>query len=430
MASVHPAMRGKFGSTDYYMLTMKANDVANQLVIPKEMPDWDDLDLEDRFQRDINYNRVKKLIAPYLANDPDRFFGALIVDVINPDEMEFEAMDNVSSKIPKLYQTAARAFGFLTLSGGEMLVPLDGQHRLAAIQFAISGKDEKQRPISGINPNPDLANDDVLLIMIRHDDEKGRKIFNKVNRYAKPTSKTENLITADDDVIAIIARNISNDLIGGRLVNYHSNTLSAKSHYFTTLSTIYEATKRVLEDKFGKISDQALPDPASRKLYEDHATEYWKQLSDGVTIYQSILANPDEAGDEKRIQSRSSFLLGKPIAQLALMIAVVRLMGSVRPDGSRFAWQEVIRRINEVNWAIDEPIWQQILMSGQRIVSGRQAANFAGRFIAYYLGEKLDSVELENLEIMYLNHFGESEQVSAALPDRLFEPRWQPTTMR
>ena len=145
MASVHPSMRGKFGSTEYFMLTMKAGDVANQLSIPKEMPDWGELELEERYQREINYNRVKKLIAPYLANDPDRFFGALIVAVINPDGMEFEAMDNVSGKIPKLYQTASKSFGFLTLSGGEMLVPLDGQHRLAAIQFALSGKDEKQK---------------------------------------------------------------------------------------------------------------------------------------------------------------------------------------------------------------------------------------------------------------------------------------------
>lgn len=156
MASVHPAMRGWFGSTEYFMVTMKANDVANQLTIPKEMPDWGDLDIEERFQREINYNRVRKQIAPYLANDPDRFFGALIVAVLNPDSMDFEPADNVLAKVPKLYQSAAKSFGFLTLSGGEFLVPLDGQHRLAAIQFALSGKDERQRNIEGVSPNVQL----------------------------------------------------------------------------------------------------------------------------------------------------------------------------------------------------------------------------------------------------------------------------------
>ncbi len=261
MASVYPAMRGTFGSTDYFIVTMKANDVANQITIPKEMPGWDDMNIEERFQREINYTRVKKQIAPYLANDPDRFFGALIVDVINPEEMDFEPAEKVlGSRVPRLYQTASKSFGFLTLSGGEMLVPLDGQHRLAALTFALSGKDERQNPISGVDPNPNLANDDVLLIMIKHDLKKGRSIFNKVNRYAKRTSKGDDLITADDDVIAVISReSIANDVIGSRLVNYRSNTLSDKAHYFTTLATVYEATKVTLEENFGRIDVQNLP---------------------------------------------------------------------------------------------------------------------------------------------------------------------------
>ena len=178
MSSVYPAMKGQFGSTEYYMITMKAADVATKLVIPKEMPDWDDLDLNERFQREINYLRVRKHIAPYLANDPDRFFGALIVDVFNYEGTDFEPLNQVISTsrgVPGLYKNASQSFGFLTLSGGEMLVPLDGQHRLAAIKFAITGKDQKQKPIEGIDPIVDLANDDVLLILILHDPVKGRK---------------------------------------------------------------------------------------------------------------------------------------------------------------------------------------------------------------------------------------------------------------
>ena len=425
MASVHPAMRGKFGSTEYFMLTMKAGDVANQLVIPKKMPDWGELELEERFQREINYNRVKKHIAPYLANDPDRFFGGLIVDVINSEEMVFEAMDNVyqARRIPNLYQTASKSFGFLTLSGGEMLVPLDGQHRLAAIQFALSGKDEKQKPIPGVSPNPELANDDVLLIMIKHESEKGRKIFNKVNRYAKATTKSENLITADDDIVAVISREIiANDLIGSRLVNYQSNTLTPPAHYFSTLSTIYDATKHILEDKFGKINNQTLPDNANKKLYEDTAREYWERLLKGVTIYQVALANDTEDGDDKRREIRRTLLLGKPISQLVLMLAVIRLKSREQPDGSRLSWETILKRINKVNWKSDDPMWQNILMSGSRIVSGKEATHFASRFIAYYIGEDLKETELNNLKDVFAKRFPETDQSNVNLPDRLFNP--------
>ena len=195
MASVYPAMMGKFGSTEYFMLTMKAGDVADKLKIPKEMPEWKDPDLEERFQRDINYKRVKEQIVPYLSNDRDRFFGALIVSVIEgkkeDEKMEFEPASEVSDGVSlKLYQTAAESFGFLVLSGGEMLVPLDGQHRLVALQAALSDNDEKQNEIPEVAPNPELTNDDVMLIMIRHDTQKSRKIFNKVKRRARRASRS------------------------------------------------------------------------------------------------------------------------------------------------------------------------------------------------------------------------------------------------
>ena len=422
MASVHPAMKGQFGSTDYFMVTMKANDVANQLIIPKEMPNWDELGLEERFQREINYNRVKKQIAPYLAKDPDRFFGALIVTVLNAEQMKFEPAEKILSKVPALYETAAKSFGFLILSGGEMLVPLDGQHRLAAIQFALSSKDEKQRPIEGISPNQELANDDVLLILIKHDEShKDRKIFNKVNRYAKATTRAENLITADDDIIAIISREIANEIIGSRLVNYRSNTLSSSAHYFTTLSTIYDSTKCVLEETFGRINTETLPGSENEALYRNEAKKYWEKLTNGVTIYYSALVNKEDDGDEKRKEIRKTLLLGKPVSQLVLMHAVVRLMQAKKSDGSKFSWDEVLERINQINWESNNSMWQHILMNGSRIVSGKQAVNFASRFIAYYLGERLNTSQLRDLKNLYASHFPEDRQSQVDLQDRLFD---------
>ncbi len=414
MASVHPAMRGKFGSTEYFMITMKANLVASQLTIPKEMPDWNDLEVQERFQREINFNRVTKLIAPYLANDPDRFFGALIVDVLNPEGMKFEPMDDVlpSKKVPQLYQTAAQAFGFLTLSGGEMLVPLDGQHRLAAIQFALSGKDERGNSIEGVSPNTDLANDDVLLIMIRHDPSKGRKIFNKVNRYAKPTTKTENLITADDDVIAVITREISNELIGSRLVNYKSNTLSDSAPQFTTLSTIYESTKNILEENLGKISTVALPSEAQQRLYRSTAKDYWERILKGVTIFDKALIDGEESGDQGRRDIRRTLLLGKPVTQLALVQAIVQLLNSDMLDGSRLSWDIVLDRVNELDWKNDNPMWQNILLLGSRVVSGKTAVNFASRFMSYYMGKPLSNDELGHLTELYRVRFPEGNTVN------------------
>ena len=119
-----------------------------------------------------------------MANDPDRFIGSFIVTVKNHENMIFETFQDVNINVPKSFgATLASDIGILTLSGEEILIPLDGQHRLAALRFAVTGRDEKQAEIPILH-NSDIARDTCSVILIRDDIEKGRKIFNKVNRYA------------------------------------------------------------------------------------------------------------------------------------------------------------------------------------------------------------------------------------------------------
>jgi DNA sulfur modification protein DndB len=420
MATALLAMKGQFGSTEFYLITMPAKELADRLVIPKEMPEWDDLTLEERFQRDVNYSRVKEHIAPYLAHDPDRFFGAFIVDIFNGEGVEFEPITSMAKGLPKLYEHAAKNLGFLHLQGNEVLVPLDGQHRLAAIKFAISGKDEKSKDIPGLTPNIDVANDSCTVILIKHDTKKARKIFNKVNRYAKATSKADNLITADDDIAAIIAREeIADKILNERMVNYESNTLSAKSCEFTTLSTVYEATLALLNEVFGKIVTTSLPSTADQKLHRSTASEFWGSIVQKITVFQQALQDPTESGDPKRCEIRKDYTLGKPIVQLALVNAILRLQAPDLESGNRLAINTICDRINDLDWSVTNAMWQHVLMNGDKVVTGKQAMNFASRFIAYVLGDKLEKKEREVLENQYISQFPDDHKPKA-LPKPLF----------
>ena len=397
MATVLPAMQGKMGSTRFWLVTMPAKELTERLTIPKHIEGWDDLSVEERYQREIDYKRVRRQIAPYLTTDDDRFFGAFIVSILNADDVEFEPLGDMAPKIPNLYKTAGKAFGFLTLTGSEVLVPLDGQHRLAALDFAITGKDEGKRPIDDFEANVAVAADDCVAILITHDTVKSRGIFNKVNRYAKKTTKSEDLITADDDVIAVIVREyIANEVIPARLVNYRSNTLNASAKEFTTLATLYEATKVLLEDLEGKIDTQRLPDRATIKALRDIAVDFWKELCDKIDTFARSLHDVNVDGDDKRKEIRRSYVLGKPIAQFALAQAVVR-MRSEDDTGARLSLAEVCRRVNAVDWSVESPLWQGVLMNGDRVLAGRSVARFAGRVVAYLLGEELSEDELAAL---------------------------------
>lgn len=408
MASLLPAMRGKFGSTEYFLVTMPAKELTERLVIPTDVEGWGELSIEEKYQREVDYRRVKQQIAPYLAADEDRFFGAFIVSMSTDEEVEFEPVTSIlKGGIPGLYRDASDAFGFLTLKGSEVLVPLDGQHRLAALRFAISGKDEKQQPIDGLgeySPS-DIANDACTVILLRHDTTKSRKIFNKVNRYAKKTSASENLITADDDMIAVIVReNIvgSENAIPLRLVNTSSNTLSVRANEFTTLTTIYNGTRAYLEDLAGqKIDTQVLPDKPHQTLWRKQAEAFWMDVCEGIAHFSDALADPTEGGDEKRRELRSDFVIGKPVAQWAVIEAIVRLCVENPETGERLSTKEACRRINKLDWSMEEPSWQQVLLNGSRVLSGRTVVNFAARVIAYRLGQPLDEDALDNLAETY-----------------------------
>ena len=418
MATHLSAMRGQFGSTEYFVILMTANELRSQLVIPNETDDWEDLSIEDRYQREVDYKRVAQHIAPYLANDPDRFFGAFIVDVRNPGEMEFESIGNIG-KIPALYNDAAKKLGVLSLSGSEVLVPLDGQHRLAAIKFALSGKDEKNKIIPGMNANTDVGADLCTVILIKHDTRKARKIFNKINRYAKSTSKADNLITADDDPIAVIVRHdIVDGILNQRIVNYESNTLSPKAQEFTTLSSVYEATATYVESIHGKVDRTKLPSPADMTLYRNDAIELWRTLLEGIAVFEMSLMDHSEAGDDKRREVRSTYVLGKPIVQQALVDAITRLR-TPRPDATRLVFKDILELINKVDWTVGNPLWQGIIMNQDKVVTGGAAAKFAARFIAYYLGEPLQDFEIQTLQKQYSDKF--PGEVLHTLPSRFFE---------
>ena len=382
-------------------------------MVPREIEGWSDLSIEERYQREIDYGRVKKYIAPYLVEDDDRFFGAFIVSMLNADDIEFEPVTNIyKGSVPNLYKSAGSAFGFLTLQGSELLVPLDGQHRLAALEFAITGKDEKQQPIKDFQPRTDVADDICTVMLMKHDDAKSRKIFNKVNRYAKKTSKAENLITADDDVIAVIVRDAIigvENAIPDVLVNAKSNTLSVKAREFTTLSALYEATKYLLEDTHGKINTEVLPDKATQGIMRQEGRDFWETICSEVQLFSDALHDPSDSGDDKRREIRFDYVLGKPISQWALVQALVRICDEDSETGERISLKEACKRVNQLNWAVSDPRWQQVLMNGDKMLSGKSVVNFASQVIAYWLGENLSDGQVSELGKRYNSQGGKGQ---------------------
>ena len=413
MPNTVPAMRGRLGDTDYYILSMKAQEIVDKVKIPKEMKEWEDESVEERYQREINYNRVRSQIAPYLANDNSRFFGALIVAAMNfGDSVSFEPLAEVTTKgLPGLYRAAAANMGFLTFTGGETLVPLDGQHRLKAIQFAITAVDEKSRPID-IAPCTELAQEDVTVILVAYEPKKARKIFTKVNRYAKTTTTGQNYITDDDDVLAVLTREVANGLIGGRLAKFTSNTLRPKDAEFTTLAIVYNCNEEIIKRTFpeGKLDKTHLPDSTKQRLFRKKVMEVWKAVLEGIEAFADALDDRDETGDANRRKIRENNLLGKPVAQECLVRAFVRLTGAP----TNMSAEDACKRLNRLPWSMTEENlekWQRVLWNGGRdgkiITKNRKLAT---ALIAYAAGERITDEKRTELLNDYRKQFPEGER--------------------
>lgn len=409
-----PAIRSRLGDTDYYILSMKAQELVNKVTIPKKMPGWDDLSVEERYQREIDNRRVRLQIAPYLAKDDSRFFGALIVAVINFDEsVSFEPLAEVTTKgLPGLYRAAAANMGFLNFTGGEVMVPLDGQHRLRAIQFAMTGVDEQGRSIDGIEPCTDLAQEDVTVILVAYEERKARKIFTKVNRYAKRTTTGQNYITDDDDVLAVLTREVANGLVGGRLAKFTSNTLRSKDAEFTTLAILYNCNEEIVRSTFaeGRLDKTHLPDSAKQRLFRKKITDVWKAVLEGIEVFADALDDKDESGDARRREIRKTNLLGKPVAQECLVRAFVRLTGAP----TNMSAEDACRRLNRLPWSMTEENldkWQRVLWSGgtdgKIITKNRKLAT---ALIAWAAGERVTDERRAELLEEYRKQFPEGER--------------------
>jgi len=402
MSIILPATRGSFGTNKYYIVTMPAALLIERMKIPKEDKDWKDLDIRSRYQREINYGRVKKQITPYLVENEDRFFGSFVAYFKNSDKIEFETIAEKYSEeiIDKVYKKASENIGYIILEGNEILIPLDGQHRLCALKFAITAKDEKNKDMDH-DECPQIGNDMCQVIILDSQNVKDhRRIFNKINRYAKAAAAADKLIIDDDDIHAIIAREhlTGEELIHDRLVKAEkSNTLGTKDRYFTTLSILHTTVLEIIKGYYKKEDTTKLPPIEDQKAYIKTCKQIWTDLLTNFKLFNDCIQDWSEDTDHIRESYRAQYVVCKPIIQLSLVLAYIRLIDN--ENNPTLSKDEIFRRMNLVDWGFSNSYWENILyQSGAKVITGEGNAKAAAKFIAYALGDNLSNEERANLK--------------------------------
>ena len=397
--------KAKLGSTVYYIGKMCAGELIDNVGFAAELPEWSEMTADEKMQRQPDITRVINEIVPYVIEDPDRFFNSLIIDVFSGyDELEFEPVSLVAKDLPKAYQIPMQDMGFLTLPGKERLIALDGQHRLLSLRIAIRGVyglpagAKVPSTTKSLEPHPELADEEVSIILVEHkDNQKIRKIFNKVNKYARQTSRGDNIITSDDDIYAVIARKLFSEgevlaSIGKcELVNWKSNTLSQRSKQLTTVSALYTIAETVLKEK--GYSAKLLPSQEEQEISYAEIVEFWRELLSEVDVYKEYL---DLTKADKPVSLlREQNLLMKPVTQMAL----AHVAAMAKKKG--ISWKEAVAKLNKVDWSFENKLWFNILIIGsaqKKMITGKESIKSAGMIISYLImGDKMTKSEIADV---------------------------------
>lgn len=351
------AIKGQMGIWRYYVSSLTFEDIAKYVSpITKEISNSDSY--ANLLQRTITDNVSN--ITNYLLYQPERLFNSLVLALYdgNPEWAELEV--NVED-----YSTFS--VGVLELSGDEIIFPVDGQHRVAAIKEAI----EK---------NPELANEKVPIILIGHENslegkKRTRRLFSTLNRKAKRVRDNEIIALDEDDVVAIVTRDIAEThrlFEGDKLIDCAAkNVPSSNNIAFTSILTLYEINKIVYSQicaEKGKAKSwqekYLLYRPSDEEVQEFSSKifTFWNLFVDNIGVIKEYVNLPEEKIREKEYRSSNGGnLLFRPIALSQFVLAIFEYKNRLG-----VSLDDAIIQLGSIPMEINKKPWKNILWLEER----------------------------------------------------------------
>ncbi|SDB35999.1 DGQHR domain-containing protein [Pseudomonas sp. NFACC13-1] len=243
-----PCLRGAIGTWVTYTCLMRLSDIKDLISFADDL--HKNKNLSQLIQRQLKRER-KKEIGDYLLNDEEAFFNSLVVAVYEgePRWHQFDKIGNNTLGIED-FETpdyTLESMGYLSLSREEKIFALDGQHRLAGIQYALE-KDE------------DIGRQQISVIFLAHfNDAAGlkrtRRLFTTLNKRAKPVNKDAIISLDEDDLCACVTRYLveESSFFGGDRLKYQAtnNVGYADTKNLTTIGNLYDLIKVVIKEGCG-----------------------------------------------------------------------------------------------------------------------------------------------------------------------------------
>jgi DGQHR domain-containing protein len=244
-----PFIAGRYSDSrspvSYFVTVMRYRQAASNLRLVSELPGNSSLDwnIEELYQREIDWARVKRGLVPYLRQlDSPHFFNAVTVALLPQTGGRLVSMSGGNWHPPPLadparfQQGCVRSFGPITCGywgtwetpddDGARLgciswnideiaaVAIDGQHRLAALKKLPDINSAKSTiPVILVVSHPDLGAQEGH--QVSGSLALTRRLFIDLNRHSVKVSRARQILLDDRDPVSLCTR----ALVGERLAN-------------------------------------------------------------------------------------------------------------------------------------------------------------------------------------------------------------------
>jgi len=344
-----PAMRGRMGNRDYYVAMIKLS------VVPKmfQFRDWAELPAEQRAQRILTKSRIPEITRYIVDNEDGYLFSSLTASY--DCETTFEPLSEAQPDI-----------GILKVPFEADMIINDGQHRRAAIEEALQVK-------------PHLGSETISVVLFPFEDlDRTQQMFSDLNRTARTTSKSLNILYNHRDLLSQITLTVTEKVEAFRgFVDKDRVSLALRSPKLFTLGALHDATHALLGDvKEADFDEQ-----------QATAIDFWNVVSEHLPEWKKV-----RDGDMKPYELRQEYLHTHAIALWGLG-AMGKTLLAEHPDD----WGKRLKKLREIDWRRTNKEWQGVAMSGGDIVNRRQSRVDTASFLKQKLGLTLTQAEVRSL---------------------------------
>ena len=406
----YPALRGTFGDWTYYSCLMSAAEVATRIDFASVI--HPSKGLSTLIQRALKGTRQSE-IGDYLLREKQRFFNSMVAAVYEGDP-EWHGFSNFTPQVSDINlhdvpEDAEDSVGFLSFTGDEKIFALDGQHRLAGIKNALS-RDQT------------LQLGEISLILVSHKNtrdglERTRRLFTTLNKTARPVGKGEIIALDENDVMAIIARQLvdyNKRFAKDRIKFAQVDSLSVNETELTTIGNLYDvlSTLFLAHPKSGSMHDLRFIRPNDDDLeeYRNMAEGFFDELASSFAPFRAYFrANSSVA---KTVVQAHRTTTGGHILFRPLGLRLFAELTSARMKKGK-TMAEAIVSLRTLPTELSESPYKGVVWRNGKIVAGGRA--LARDLLLYQLGEKNDSA---SLRARYAKALG-STSGSIALPARI-----------